>query len=77
MNLLILYLKEFKSKFEKEVQFKVVKNIKEIHTDVIMGSCKSSKNIQDRRGYRIDGQEQENIDEIDQMILQLPGQEQD
>jgi len=50
-----LDLNEFKSKFEKENEFKELNNLKEIHTDVIMGACKLTKNMLDPRGNRNEG----------------------
>jgi len=50
-----LDLNEFKAKFEKDDEFKELKNLKEIHTDVIMGTCKLTKNMLDPRGNRNEG----------------------
>jgi len=50
-----LDLNEFKAKFEKDDEFKELKNLKEIHTDVIMGACKLTKNMLDPRGNRNEG----------------------
>jgi hypothetical protein len=50
-----LDLEEFKKKFQDEKDFEELKNLKEIHTDIIMGACKLSKNQLDSRGNRTDG----------------------
>ena len=50
-----LDLNEFKAKFEKDDEFEELKNLKEIHTDVIMGACKLTKNMLDPRGNRSEG----------------------
>jgi len=38
-----LNLDEFKDKFKNDDEFKELCNLKEIHSDVIMGGCKLSK----------------------------------
>ena len=48
-------MSDFKKKFKNEKYFKELKKIKEIHTDVIMGAWKLSKNQLDSRGNRISG----------------------
>ena len=50
-----LNLNQFKEKFRKEKEFKELCNLKEIHSDVIMGGCKLSKNQLDPRGNRVEG----------------------
>ena len=50
-----LNLNQFKEKFKKEKEFKELCNLKEIHSDVIMGGCKLSKNQLDPRGNRVEG----------------------
>ena len=50
-----LNLNQFKEKFKNEKQFKELRNLKEIHSDVIMGGCKLSKNQLDPRGNRVEG----------------------
>ena len=50
-----LNLNQFKEKFRKEKHFKELCNLKEIHSDVIMGGCKLSKNQLDSRGNRVEG----------------------
>ena len=50
-----LNLNQFKDKFRNEKQFKELCNLKEIHSDVIMGGCKLSKNQLDPRGNRVEG----------------------
>ena len=50
-----LNLDQFKEKFRKEKEFKELCNLKEIHSDVIMGGCKLSKNQLDPRGNRVEG----------------------
>ena len=42
-------------KFKNEKEYKELANLKEIHTDVIMGGCKLTKNQLDSRGNRVDG----------------------
>ena len=49
-----LNLDEFKDKFKNDDEFKELCNLKEIHSDVIMGGCKLSKNQLDERGNNID-----------------------
>ena len=50
-----LDLNEFKLKFEKDDEFEELKNLKEIHKDIIMGACKLSTNMLDPRGNRTEG----------------------
>ena len=50
-----LDLNQFKEKFKNDKQFKELSNLKEIHTDVIMGACKLSKSQLDPLGNRVDG----------------------
>ena len=46
---------EFKEKFQNDDEFKELQYLKEIHTDVIMGGCKLSKNQLDSRGNIVQG----------------------
>ena len=50
-----LNLNQLKEKFRNEKHFKELCNLKEIHSDVIMGGCKLSKNQLDPRGNRVEG----------------------
>ena len=50
-----LNLEQFKQKFMNDKEFSDLQNLKEIHTDVIFGACKLTKNQLDSRGNRIDG----------------------
>jgi len=50
-----LDLNSFCNKFKKEKEFKKLKNLKIIHSDLIMSACKLSKNAFDSLGNRIDG----------------------
>ena len=50
-----LNLEQFKQKFQKDKEFPELKYLKEVHTDVLIGACKLSKNQLDSRGNRIDG----------------------
>ena len=50
-----LNLEEFKQKFKKDKEFSELQNLKEIHTDVIIGACKLKKSQLDSRGNRVDG----------------------
>ena len=50
-----LNLDDFKSKFENDDEFKELKNLKEIHKDVMFDSCKLLKSMLDNRGNRTDG----------------------
>ena len=50
-----LDLEQFKEKFKNEKNFEELKNLKEIHTDIIMGACKLEENQLDVRGNRIEG----------------------
>ena len=47
--------KEFLDKFKNDEDFEELKNLKEIHTDVIMSGCKLNKNQLDSRGNKIEG----------------------
>jgi hypothetical protein len=46
---------EFKQKFIDDDEFEELKNLKEIHSDVILGGCKLSKKLLDERGNRVEG----------------------
>jgi len=46
---------EFKQKFIDDDEFEELKNLKEIHSDVILGGCKLSKKLLDERGNRTEG----------------------
>jgi hypothetical protein len=46
---------EFENKFRNEVEYPELKNLKTIHTDVIMGACKLSKTQLDPAGNRSSG----------------------
>ena len=48
-------LDNFKQSFKNDKEFKDLAYLKEIHSDVIMGACKLSKNHLDPRGNRVDG----------------------
>ena len=50
-----LNLEQFKQKFKNDKEFTELNNLKEVHTDVIIGACKLTKNQLDNRGNRIDG----------------------
>ena len=50
-----LNTKDFENKFKNENEFPELKNLKTIHTDVLMGACKLSKNQLDPRGNRQSG----------------------
>ena len=50
-----LDLEQFKQKFKNDKEFSELQNLKEIHTDVILGACKLNKNQLDSRGNRVDG----------------------
>ena len=50
-----LNLDEFKEKFKNDDEFEELSNLKEIHSEVIMGACKLSKNQLDERGNNVDG----------------------
>ena len=50
-----LNLEEFKQKFKNDKEFSDLQNLKEIHTDVIIGACKLTKDQLDSRGNRVDG----------------------
>ena len=46
---------DFKEKFKNDSEFKELQNLKEVHTDVIVGGCKLTKAQLDSRGNRSDG----------------------
>ena len=46
---------EFTDNFKNDDEFKELANLKEIHSEVIMGGCKLSKNQLDSRGNRVEG----------------------
>ena len=46
---------EFENKFKNEECYPELKNLKSIHTDVVMGACKLSKGQLDSRGNRSSG----------------------
>ena len=50
-----LNLNSFYKKFKNEKEFEKLKNLKMIHSDLIMSACKLSKNAFDSLGNRIDG----------------------
>ena len=50
-----LDLQQFKAKFKNDNEFKELSNLKEIHSDLVMGGCKLTKNQLDPRGNRNDG----------------------
>ena len=50
-----LNLEDFKKKFREDSEFKELQNLKEIHSDVILGGCKLSKKFLDKRGNRVSG----------------------
>ncbi len=50
-----LNIKQFLGKFKSDSDFEELKNLKEIHEDVIMGIIKLSKNQLDPKGNRSDG----------------------
>jgi hypothetical protein len=50
-----LDLEQFKQKFKNDKEFSELQNLKEIHTDVIIGACKLTKKQLDSRGNRTDG----------------------
>ena len=50
-----LDLEQFKKKFQNDKEFSDLKNLKEVHTDTLIGACKLTKNQLDNRGNRIDG----------------------
>ena len=45
----------FKQKFMDDDEFEELKNLKEIHSDVILGGCKLSKKLLDEKGNRVEG----------------------
>ena len=46
---------EFTDNFKNDEEFKELANLKEIHSEVIMGGCKLSKNQLDSKGNRVEG----------------------
>ena len=46
---------DFLNKFKNDSEFKELRNLKEIHSDVILKICKLSKNMLDERGNRSEG----------------------
>ena len=50
-----LDINEFKEKFKNDNEFKELSNLKDIHEDIIVGSCKLTKKQLDSRGNRSDG----------------------
>ena len=50
-----LDIDEFKEKFKNDNEFEELKNLKEIHSDIIMEGCKLSKKQLDPQGNRNDG----------------------
>ena len=50
-----LDINEFKNKFQNDPEFKELSNLKEIHTDVILGGCRLKKAQLDPEGNRSDG----------------------
>ena len=48
-------MEQFKQKFQNDKEFSELKYLKEVHTDVLIGACKLTKNQLDSRGNRIDG----------------------
>ena len=50
-----LDINQFMGKFKNDKDFKELSKIKYIHSDVIMGACRLSKNQLDSRGNRVDG----------------------
>ena len=46
---------DFKNKFKNDSNFKELQYLKEVHSDVIMGGCKLSKNMLDAKGNRSSG----------------------
>ena len=50
-----LDIDEFKSKFKNDPEFKELSNLKDIHSDMILGGCKLSKDLLDPKGNRNDG----------------------
>jgi len=50
-----LNLNSFIKKFKNEKQFKKLKNLKEIHSELIMSACKLTKKSLDSSGNRIEG----------------------
>ena len=50
-----LDLDDFKQKFQNDDEFKELSNLKDIHSDIIMGACKLTRNHLDERGNRVEG----------------------
>ena len=50
-----LTVDEFVEKFKNENEFPFLRCLKMIHSDVIMGACKLTKNLLDARGNRVSG----------------------
>ena len=50
-----LNLEDFKQKFKEDSEFKELQNLKEIHSDVILGGGKLSQKFLDKRGNRVSG----------------------
>ena len=48
---------EFISKFKNDPEFSELQNLKEIHSDTLLGGCKLKKNQLDSRGNRVEGWE--------------------
>ena len=53
-----LNLDEFKQKFKNDDEFKELINLKEIHSDIILGGCKLTKKLLDEKGNRNEGFEE-------------------
>ena len=50
-----LDINEFKEKFKNDPEFEELSNLKDIHTDTIIGGCKLTKALLDPEGNRSDG----------------------
>ena len=50
-----LDINEFKNKFKNDPEFKELSNLKDIHTDMIVGGCKLTKGLLDSEGNRSSG----------------------
>ena len=50
-----LDIQEFKNKFKNDPEFEELSNLKDIHTDTIIGGCKLTKALLDPEGNRSDG----------------------
>ena len=50
-----LDINEFKNKFKNDPEFKELSNLKDIHTDMIVGGCKLKKGLLDPEGNRSSG----------------------